>query len=553
MHAHEHHRMEQKSLQKITGKTADWPGLARECVCFANAHGGTICIGVEDGQLLPPPDQAIPEHLAEEVFKRVTGKTHNVILPLPTVVTAENGGQFLRVDVPRSPSIAATTDGRYSVRIADECVPVLPENLVRLVSEKGSYDWETRQTSVRLAHADPEQRARLLLALRSSERVKPFVKEKRDDDLFDHYSLVSGSYLTQLGVLWIGTREARASLPNAPVIQYFRYDGTGRKVDKEPWDDFSLNPAQLLAAVEALPVWREAVEVPAGLFRTAIPNYDLEVVRELVANAMAHRMYTLPGDVRIALYTDRLEVCSPGPLPLGVTARNILHKSSRRNEHMSRLFHDLRLMEREGSGYDRIYRVQLEAGKPIPEVDETDDAVCVTVRGRDLNLDALRVVERAARTNDLSDREIIAFGLLAQSGPKKMTDVARMLGLPNVPTARDWLEGLIRQNLVVRLHRGPGTMYSVDPTLLRSAGYQSRTTLLAIEDHRLRELVLTDVSRYPESALSEIHDRIGPEIPKTRVQHMLRTLVRERAIQMVGTKRWARYFPFGEAPPSHPA
>jgi hypothetical protein len=31
--------LDQKSLRKVTGKTADWATLAADCVCFANASG----------------------------------------------------------------------------------------------------------------------------------------------------------------------------------------------------------------------------------------------------------------------------------------------------------------------------------------------------------------------------------------------------------------------------------------------------------------------------------------------------------------------------------
>lgn len=55
----EHHRADQKSLRKITGSTADWSALAADCVCFANASGGVLRIGIEDGQGLPPPASAL--------------------------------------------------------------------------------------------------------------------------------------------------------------------------------------------------------------------------------------------------------------------------------------------------------------------------------------------------------------------------------------------------------------------------------------------------------------------------------------------------------------
>ncbi len=55
--------LDQKSLRIITGKTADWDELAKDCVAFANATGGHFLLGIEDGQDEPPPEQRIPVQL----------------------------------------------------------------------------------------------------------------------------------------------------------------------------------------------------------------------------------------------------------------------------------------------------------------------------------------------------------------------------------------------------------------------------------------------------------------------------------------------------------
>ncbi|WP_460879955.1 ATP-binding protein [Pontibacter rugosus] len=86
------------------------------------------------------------------------------------------------------------------------------------------------------------------------------------------------------------------------------------------------------------------------------------------------------GDIFINLHHDRLEIHSPGLLPLGVTPSNIISKSIHRNTHLAKVFYDLKLMEMEGSGYDKVYEVLLLNGKPEPIVDEWDDRVVVTVK-----------------------------------------------------------------------------------------------------------------------------------------------------------------------------
>jgi predicted HTH transcriptional regulator len=46
-HPRESHTLDRKSLRLVTGPTANFADLAYACVCFANAAGGTLFIGIE--------------------------------------------------------------------------------------------------------------------------------------------------------------------------------------------------------------------------------------------------------------------------------------------------------------------------------------------------------------------------------------------------------------------------------------------------------------------------------------------------------------------------
>jgi ATP-dependent DNA helicase RecG len=139
---------------------------------------------------------------------------------------------------------------------------------------------------------------------------------------------VKGDYLTNLGVLWIGQREDRAILLHAPTIQFIKYNQQDEKIKKIAWDDFYLNPIELMNAVlTEIPEWRDTIEIADGIFRKNIPFYDEIVIRELLANALVHRVYTMRGDIFINMYPHRMEVHSPGLLPWGVTPKNIISQS----------------------------------------------------------------------------------------------------------------------------------------------------------------------------------------------------------------------------------
>ena len=181
--------LDQKSLRAVTGKTADWNEIAKDCIAFANATGGRLLLGIEDGQSEPPADQRVPPDLPDTLRRKLAERTVNVTV-LPDVTIAPNGGQYIELLIPRAMAVASTTDGRYFLRVADQSKPVTGDDVMRLASERSALPWETQTTlHVPRTEIDPAKRDKLLEALRASDRVKPSVKEKSDDELLDHYQL----------------------------------------------------------------------------------------------------------------------------------------------------------------------------------------------------------------------------------------------------------------------------------------------------------------------------------------------------------------------------
>lgn len=535
--------LDHKSLRAVTGKTADWGEIAKDCIAFANATGGRLLLGIEDGQSEPPADQRIPQDLPDTLRRKMAERTVNVTV-LPDITTAPNGGQYVELHIPRAMAVASTTDGRYFLRVADQSKPVTGDDVMRLASERSALPWETQTTlHVPRAEIDIVKRDKLLAALRTSDRVKSSVKEKADDELLDHYQLAQGSHLSNLGVLSLGRQHHRAQLATAPVIQFIKYDEYGEKVNKLVWDDHTQNPMELIEAVwQEVPDFRERYELPDGLYRQNVPAFDEIVVRELLVNALVHRPYTQRGDIFLNLHPDRLEIVNPGPLPLGVSPQNVLHTTVRRNEHLARLFHDLKLMEREGSGFDKIFEVLLSQGRPAPELIETHDRVQVTVHRRILKPEIIDFIAKADQTYQLTQRERITLGLLAHHDALTARELASSLELPSVEALQPWLKRLLDWQLVQSTGRTQATRYFVDPGLLRSLQFTGETTLKRIEPHRLAALVLEDLQRYPKSAISDIHQRVGGEINPRQLKRTLEELTERGKVRFEGEKRWRRYW-----------
>ena len=533
---------DRKSLKTVQGKNPEWEELAKDCVAFANARGGHIFIGIEDDSELPPSGQSILESLPGKVQLRLSQITINTSV-LTAVVTASNGGQYIDLTVqPSISTIAGTTDGKYYIRIGDSSTPLHPDQLLRLLNDKPAYSWETKVTRVSRYDYDPAKFSQFISDIKNSQRVSSFVKEKSDDEIVDYYILADGDYLTNLGVLWIGRRNDRAKLKYAPAIQFLKFDERGEKVNKMVWDDYSLNPKELIERVWSnIPDWKEGIEVSDGIFRDFIPNYGERTVRELVTNAIVHRPYTTAGDIFINLYPDRMEIHNPGGFPVGVTPKNILHESRRRNEHLCKVAYDLLLMEKEGSGYDVVYEDLLANGKPAPVPEERDDRVVVTVSKLIAKPEIVRLIKTVSEQYILTLKEKIAFGLIAQNQSLSALQFSKLLDLKGANPTRGWLDRLVDNGIILSQGKTRGTEYFVNPEIIRSANFSKSPSLKTIEPHRLRELLYEDLKVYPGSSISEISNRIGSEISRYKIREQLKTLIEQGRVISTGVRAATKY------------
>ncbi len=533
--------LEYKSLRLVQGKSEDFGDIARTCVAFANAQGGRLVIGVEDGQRHPPEGQRVKDDLLAAIPKRIYDKTHGVTIECSRETDSVNGAEYVVVHVLSTPP-ASTSDGKFYQRIGDACVPLTGEDLLRLLEGSRSKAWEVRLTDISADDADAALTADLLHALRNSPIVSSFVKEKSDRELLEYYFLIAGDVLTNLGVLWIGKPLHRAGLGSAPSLQCIKYDERGNKINKWCWDSHELSPSQLVNAVwEGVPDFREFYELPEGMLRRQIPAFDERVVRELLVNAIVHRPYTQRGGLFINLFPDRMEIVNPGSLPPGVTPRNILHKTVRRNEEFARLLHDLGLMEREGSGYPMMYEVLTSHARRLPLVENRADSVSVTVPRRIIKPELIDFLAKADAALQPTQRERIVLGLLAQHEALSANELCSLLALDNATALSGWLGQLVERQAVKQKGRTRGTRYYVNPQLLRRFDFPSHTTLKRIEPPRLRALLLEDLERHPLSGIGEIHARIREEISQYHIKSQLKKLIGEGRVTAEGKNRWRKY------------
>ncbi len=232
-------------------------------------------------------------------------------------------------------------------------------------------------------------------------------------ELLRAFGLIRGDRLLRAAIVLFGRSErAGAEYPQC-MLRVARFRGTARTDEFLDNRQFHGNAFTLLRSAERF--FRENLPIagriePDRFERVDDPLYPPPALREALANAICHRDYSIGGgSVAAAIYDDRLEVTSSGPLHFGLTPEALFqpHESLPWNPLIARVFYLRGIIEQWGRGTIKMRELITDAGLPAPEIE--DAGGCVTVRFRP----GVYVLSRVER--DISDRQRAVLSLLAGS------------------------------------------------------------------------------------------------------------------------------------------
>jgi predicted HTH transcriptional regulator len=314
--------------------------MADELAAMANTANGVFVLGVDDKSRTVV---GIPEDKLDVVETWVRGICNDLITPqlfcririLPVTTNDGEERHIIRVDVPRSLYVHKSPSG-YFHRIGSSKREMSPEVLFRLAQQRSQariirYD----EQSVNAAHRDSLDKALW-------EKFKTPLSSKDDEEFLLKLKLLTqdedGNVCPTVSGVLMATHYPQEIISNA-FIQAVAYRGTERNAAYQLDARDIVGPLDIQVA-EAYDFVKKnmrvyAVKEPA---RRDIPQYAMQAVFEALVNAVAHRDYSIYGSkVRLHLFSDRLELYSPGSIPNTMTLDALSQRQSARNELLASL------------------------------------------------------------------------------------------------------------------------------------------------------------------------------------------------------------------------
>ena len=358
---------------------------ATRTICaMLNQRGGYVMFGVKpDGVIV---GQQVSDRTLEELGAEI-GRIRPAAYPEVMRVNVEGERDVVVVRVRAGDGKPYAYRGQGYRRVGNVTLPMSADEHGRAVLERyhKSERWENQEAegwSIRDLD-EREIRNTISEAVRRKRLDEP--ERRGTDDLLLGLGLLQGDVVYRAAAVLFGKRERlELDFPQC-LLRVARFRGADRSTFLDN-RQFVGNAFELLRAGERF--LRQWVPI-AGRFdpdrfdRIDEPLYPTLATREALANALCHRDYAIfGGSIGLAMYDDRLEITSPGPLHFGLTPEDLFepHRSRLWNPWIARTFYRRGIIETWGTGTLKMAETATAAGLPRPEIEEQGDSVIVRFR-----------------------------------------------------------------------------------------------------------------------------------------------------------------------------
>ncbi len=377
---------------------------SRSLSALANSNGGELYLGLEctTGNRL-----AMSPFRSDEEIAPVLSQLRE-LLPLDHLYSLRllrgEEGCVLQVTLCRTAGLLCACDGAAYIRKGDRDQPCdSPERLRSLRWEKGLSSYEDELTEYILDDLLHQQTFRKALSDAGAESPYDFLRSRW---LMNAYNQL------RVAAVLLYSDHPQAMLPHRCGIRILRYCSDEHKEQRDDFPEerslsiegpLSQLVTKTLDAIRQILEQSEVVDA-LGLRPT---QYPTEALRELMENAILHRDYSIPRDIQIRIFTNRIEIESPGSSLSRLDPATRMAEQRVRNPKLMYLLgqshkdptRDL------GKGLRRAFRSLRDAGLQSPSLRQGENSVIVTL-GHERLADAQSLVLEYLANHDAINNSI---------------------------------------------------------------------------------------------------------------------------------------------------
>lgn len=302
----------------------EWKDDLLKWICaFANAQGGTLLLGVDDG------GQAVGLANAAKLLEDIPNKVRDVLgIVVEVNLVSRQGLDTLEVHVPAF-GYPISYKGTYHLRTGSTKQELKGAALVHFLLKKQGLRWDAVPVpSVTLDALHEPAITRFKRMAVHNNRLEEDTLQDSNEELLDKLLLLENGQLKRAAILLFHPKPERW-VSNAFIKIGFFADDHANLLHHDEVHGTLFD--QVFNTIEVLKLkYLKAAISYDGIVRQERFPVPLEALREAVLNAVVHKDYASAAPIQISVYPDKIMIWNPGELPDNWTLDTLLNKHSSR-------------------------------------------------------------------------------------------------------------------------------------------------------------------------------------------------------------------------------
>ncbi|MGJ1273803.1 ATP-binding protein [Sphingobacterium siyangense] len=427
-----------------------WRDEYLKWICgFANANGGTIFIGKDDG------GKTVGVADAKKLLEDIPNKVRDVLGILVDVNLHETvEGDFLEIIVEPYPN-AVNYKGQYHYRSGSTKQEMKGATLDKFLLQKKGVRWDGAAVP-RVSVDDLKKETFVFFRQRGfkNKRLSEDSLIDRDEHLLENLKLIENGYLKRAAILLFHPDPEKYMTGAYVKIGYFEGETDLIFQDEVHGNLFE----QVERTIDLLfTKYIKALISYDGIHRNETYEYPKEAVREALLNAIAHKDYSGLTPIQIRVYPDKLMIWNEGHLPENWTVSNLLksHSSRLYNPDIANAFFRSGYVESWGRGISKMTEQCLAEGLPEPSYLVEGSDFWVVFKKDIYNTEYLESL-------GLNRRQVKAVLFTKNKGKITNTDYQELAGVSRETSTRDIKELIDKKLFKSSGIKGAGAYYTLN-------------------------------------------------------------------------------------------
>ena len=358
-----------------------WNENACKTVCaFANAEGGKLYLGYNDAGGLVGLKNAKAD--AENIPNTIR---HKLDIFVSVHSGIKQGKEYIEIAVPAMDR-PVFYDGKIYVRVGATNQLLDDSNAVNFLLRKSGGSWDSFSgPNVSLDELDAESFNILLESGIRNKRLTEYDRKLSRSEVLQKLSLLKEGRLTRAAILLFHPHPEAFFGGTCIKLGYFSENGQLRYQDELYGSLFTL--AKKAEELLILKYFYATIEYDS-LERVETLPYPREAVREGLLNALMHNDYRHAQPIAVRVSPRKLWISNKCVFPAGWTEKTLFsaHESKQFNPNIAAAFFRAGLVERFGTGIQKIADGCRRNGNPPPKFCIEPDMIRLEMASRQENI-----------------------------------------------------------------------------------------------------------------------------------------------------------------------